>query len=265
MINEFFLYRHAWRYNLAPDCEPRLSDSQCKELLKKGGWMVRNTFDFDQTEESDFWFIIKDNFGGMEELSSNVRRKVRKALRHYEYKLVNIQLVRDNYPIIKATFDDYKVKDRIMNEAVFNDYMDYCAGNNFDYWGIYDTENRSLLGFCTVHLWDDSCEYGMTAIWPEFLRNGTYPYYGLYYTLNEFYIDNRKFKYVTDSSRSVTEHSNIQPFLEQNLNFRKAYCKLKLTYKWWFGLIVKLLFPFRGIIPSRNVRAVLNMHGMQTR
>ena len=226
--------------------------------------MVRNTYDFDQKEITDFWYIIKDNFGGMDELSSNVRRKVRKSLQYYEYKLVDIQEVRDNYPIIKATFDDYKVKDRIMNEAVFKEYMDYCDGNDFDYWGIYDTENQKILGFCTVHLWNNSCEYGMTAIWPECLRNATYPYYGLYYTLNEYYLEQCKFKYVTDSARSVTKHSNIQPFLEQNFNFRKAYCKLKMTYKWWFGITVKMLYPFRAIVPSRNVRAVLNMHGMQT-
>lgn len=227
--------------------------------------MVRNTYDFDQAEQSDFWYVIKDSFGGMEELSSNVRRKVRKALQHYEYKQVEVQEVRENYPTIKATFDEYKVKDRLMNETVFNDYLDYCSENKFDYWGIYDTENKSLVGFCTVHLWDNSCEFGMTAIWPEFLRNGTYPYYGLYYTLNEHYLDNRKFKYVTDSARSVTEHSNIQPFLEENFNFRKAYCKLKLTYKWWFGAIVWTLYPFKKLIPNRTVRAMLRMHGMQTK
>jgi hypothetical protein len=264
LINDFFLYRHAWRYNLAPDQEPNLSTAQCRELLKNGGWMVRNTYDFDQVEKSDFWYVIKDCFGGMEELSSNVRRKVRKALQHYEYKPALEQEVRDNYPIIKATFDNYKIKDRDMNESVFNSYLDECCKNKFDYWGIFNIESNKLIGFCTVHVWDNSCEYGMTAIWPEFLRNGTYPYYGLYYTLNEYYLDNRRFKYVTDSARSVTEHSNIQPFLEQNFNFRKAYCKLRMTYKWWFGIIVKMMYPFRSIVPSRNVRAVLKMHEFRT-
>lgn len=262
---DFEIYRHAWRYNLAPDCEPELSDSQCKTLLRNGGWMVRNTFDFDCKEVTDFWYIIKDSFGGIDELSSNVRRKIRKALDVYDFKLVDKQIIRaKGYPIIKATFEDYAVKDRPMTEKIFNDYLDYCDKNSFDYWGIYTTDNQELVGFCTVHMWDESCEYGITAIWPEHKNNATYPYYGLYHKMNEYYLDNQKFKYVTDSARSITEHSNIQPFLEQNFNFRKAYCKLKIRYKWWFGAIVYVLLPFRNVIKNRNVKAVLNMHRMQS-
>ncbi len=259
---DFFLYRHAWRYNLAPDCEPELSDSQCKTLLKKGGWMVRNTFDFDCMEKTNFWYIIKDSFDGMEELSSNVRRKVRKALRNYDYKPINNFVLRaEGYPIIAEAFYDYKVKDRKMNSDIFFDYLDYCFNEPFDYWGIFTKENQQLVGFCTVHVWEESCEYGVSAVLTESKRNGTYPFYGLYHYMNEYYLGEKKFKYVSDGSRSITEHSNIQPFLEHNFKFRKAYCKLKVRYKWWFGAIVRVLYPFRNLITNRNVRAVLKMHG----
>lgn len=261
----FEIYRHAWRYSLAPDKEPQLSNSQCADLLKQGGWMVRNTYDFDCKIETEFWYIIKDTFGGMDELSSNVRRKIRKAFETYEYKLIDKQTIREKgYPIIKATFEDYDVKDRSMTEQIFNDYLNYCDKNRFDYWGIYCKENQRLVGIITVHIWDNSCEYGVTGLEPELKRNASYPYYGLYHIMNEYYLDNLKFKYVTDSARSITEHSNIQPFLEQNFKFRKAYCKLKIHYKWWFGAIVRALYPFRGLIWSRNVKAVLRMHGMQS-
>lgn len=267
MLNkDFFIYRHAWRYNGSPDCEPELSNTQCKDLLKEGGWMVRNTFDFDCKNETSFWYIIKDSFDGLEELTSNVRRKIHKAGQYYEYKRIDYQTIKDyGYPIIQSTFVDYKVKDRMMNENVFNKYLDYCSKNKFDYWGIYNKATQELVGFCMVHIWDNCCEYGVTAIWPEYKRNATYPYYGLYHTMNEYYLGELKHKYVTDSARSITEHSNIQPYLEQNFNFRKAYCKLRMSYKWWFGIIVRLLYNFKAIIPSRNVRAVLNMHGMQSK
>lgn len=261
---DFEIYRHAWRFAKAPDKELQLSDSQCKMLLEKGGWLVRNTFDFDCKEETDFWYVIKDSFGGMDELSSNVRRKIRKAFDTYEYKLIDKQIIREKgYPIVKATFEDYDVKDRPMSEQIFNDYLNHCDNHRYDYWGIYCKENQRLVGFITVRLWDDSCEYGVAALETEFKRNGSYPYYGLYHKINEYYLYNQRFKYVTDSARSVTEHSNIQPFLEQNFKFRKAYCKLKIRYKWWFGAIVRVLLPFRNLIGNRNVKAVLNMHRMQ--
>ena len=144
MNKDFFLYRHAWRYNGAPDCEPELSDSQCNELLKMGGWMVRNTFDFDCKQETQFWNLIKDSFGGMDEHSQNEKKKLRHAFRSFDYKLVDNRYLRENaYPIVKATFEDYHVTDRLMNETVFNDYLDHCARNNYDYWGAFHKPHKS--------------------------------------------------------------------------------------------------------------------------
>ena len=263
--SDFELYRNAWRYASAPDCEPELSDSQCKTLLKKGGWMVRNTFDFDCNEKTDFWYVIKDSFGGMEELSSNERNKIRRSNQVFDYKLVDIETVRQKaYPILKETFDDYQIAERKMNEAVFNQYLDNCSKENFDFWGAFDVETHELVGFCTVRLFENSCEYGLIGFLPKYKHNASYPYYGFFFKMNEYYLGNQKFKYVSDGSRSITEHSNIQPFLEQNFKFRKAYCKLKIRYKWWFGIIVRVLYPFRNIIGNRNVKAVLNMHKMQS-
>lgn len=261
--SDFDIYRHAWRYNLAPDKEKQLSDSQCKTLLRQGGWMVRNTFDFDCKEETDFWYLIKDSFGGMEEHSQNERKKLRHALRSFDFQLVDKELVRQKgYPIIKATYVDYNISDRDMNEKIFNEYLDKCKGNH-DFWGAFDVETQEMVGFCEVRVWDGACEYGLIGFDPIYKHNATYPYYGFFYKMNEYYLDNQKFRYVADGARSITEHSNIQPFLEKNFNFRKAYCKLKIKYKWWFGAIVRVLLPFRRLIWSRNVKAILNMHKMQ--
>ena len=263
--SDFELYRNAWRFASAPDKEPQLSDSQCKTLLKKGGWMVRNTFDFDCKEETDFWYVIKDSFGGMEEQSQNERKKLRHALRSFDFKIVDKELLANKaYPIAKATFEDYNVTDREMNEAVFNSYLDSCDDINFDFWGAFDKENGDFVGFCTVRLFENSCEYDLIGFEPKYKHNASYPYYGFFYKLNENYLGEKHFKYVSDGARSITEHSNVQPFLEQNFKFRKAYCKLKIRYKWWFGIIVRVLLPFRNIIWNRNVKAVLNMHLMQS-
>lgn len=263
-MNDFIIYRHAWRYSLAPDKEPQLSNSQCADLLKQGGWMVRNTFDFDCKEETDFWYLIKDSFSGMDEHSQNERKKLRHALRSFEFKLIDKEIVRQKgYPIIKATYVDYNVNDRDMNENIFDKYLDDCEGNH-DFWGAFDVETQDMVGFCEVRVWNDACEYGLMGFDPKYKHNASYPYYGFFFKMNEYYLGEKGFKYVSDGSRSITEHSNIQPFLEQNFKFRKAYCKLKIHYKWWFGAIVRVLYPFRGLIWSRNVKAVLRMHGMQS-
>ena len=63
----FTLYKHAWVW-IGPEYEePQLSSTECKALLKKGGWLVRNTYDFDCGEETGFWYVVKDSFGGTEQ------------------------------------------------------------------------------------------------------------------------------------------------------------------------------------------------------
>lgn len=227
--------------------------------------MVRNTFDFDCKEKTNFWYLIKDSFGGMEELSTNERNEVRRSNHVFEFKLVDIDEIRQNaYRILKSTYEDYKVTDRPMNQEIFDEYLEHCSRNNYDFWGAFDNGTSELVGFCAVHVFENSCEYGIIGFLPKYKHNASYPYYGFFYKMNEYYLGEKDFKYVTDGSRSITEHSNIQPFLEQNFKFRKAYCKLKIRYKWWFGAIVHVLLPFRNVIKNRNVKAVLNMHRMQS-
>ena len=77
-MNGFYLYRKAWRYDGAPHQEPQLQEAEWKALLKQGGLMVRNTFDFDCQEETTFWNLIKDRYENLDELSGNTRKKVRR-------------------------------------------------------------------------------------------------------------------------------------------------------------------------------------------
>lgn len=258
---DFHLYRKAWRFSGAPHEEPKLTQEECRALLKQGGLLVRNTFDFDDPKESKFWFVIKDRFKGMDELSSRVRNKVRHAQKTFDYRLVNQALLLEKgYPIIAETYADYAVKDRTMSEEFFKNYLDLYE---FDYWGVFDKESAELVGFSCVRLWNDSCEYDLSGLRPRYKYNGSYPYYGLYHAMNQHYLQERHFKYVSDGTRSITEHSHIHEFLIQNFNFRKAYCHLAVHYNWWMKIAVKILYPFRGIITIPQVKAILNMESMQ--
>lgn len=261
-MNTFYLYRNAWRFDGAPHEEPKLEKEAWKQLLKQGGLLVRNTYDFDCHEETRFWNLIKDHFGGLEELSGNTRKKVRRSLEKLEFKHIGIERIeQEGFPILKATYEDYAVNDRIMDKRTFDEYVDLCKKKEYDYWGVFD--NEKMIGFCANWVWNDAVEYGLVGILPEYKRECTaYPYYGLFYSMNRYYLQEKGFLYVTDGSRSITEHSNIQPFLEEKFHFRKSYCRLKVYYKWWVKLAVKILYPFRKNITVPSVKAVLNMESM---
>ena len=265
MKNKFYLYRKAWRFDGAPHNEPQLLEQEWKNLLKQGGLMVRNTYEFDCQDETCFWYLIKDQFEGLEELSGNTRKKVRRSLEKIEFRRVDNAFIKQNgYSVLKASFNDYSVKDRITNVRTFESYLSECGNKDYDYWGIFDKTDNRFIGFFTVMLWKDSCEYGLVAVLPEYKRkNTTYPYYGLFYTMNQYYLLEKSFRYVADGARSITEHSHIQDFLMQNFNFRKAYCQLEVHYKWWMKIAVEMLYPFRKIITLPRIKAILNMEAMQ--
>ena len=263
-MNGFYLYRKAWRFEGAPHKEPKLEKKEWQALLKQGGLLVRNTYNFDCQQTTCFWFVIKDQYEGLEGLSSRVRNKIRHAFNCFEYRLVSYETLKEKgFQIIDETYADYTVHDRKMNQKVFTDYLYQCHEKSFEYWGIFDKETQQMVGFCTVELWENCCEYGMTGILSKYKKNGYYPYYGLYHHLNEYYLEHQKFKYVSDSARTITEHSHIQDFLIQNFNFRKAYCQLVVHYQWWMKRVVKMLYPFKKIISLPRIKAILNMEAMQ--
>lgn len=259
----FYLYRNAWRFKGAPHEEPKLDKKDVQALLRQGGLLVRNTYDFDQKEESCFWYVIKDAYQGLDELSSNERNKVRRSVKSLVFKKIDKTLLEtEGWEILKATYEDYAISDRAMDENVFSEYLSSCDKQAFDYWGVFDQER--LIGFCTVWLWtNDSCEYGLIGLKPEYKHNNTYPYYGLFHSMNAYYLGEKGFRYVADGARSITEHSHIQDFLIQNFNFRKAYCKLEVYYCGWMNLAVKLLYPFRNMLSLPRIKAILNMEAMQ--
>lgn len=262
-MNGFYLYRNAWRYDGPPHNEPKLTQSECQTLLKQGGLMVRNTYDFDCQNETSFWYVIKDSYGGENEYSSNERNKIRRSTKDLIFKKIDLPMLkREGWRILNTTYKDYAVADRPMDETVFLAYLASCEKQSFDYWGVFDQEK--LVGFCTVWLWPpDSCEYGLIGIQPEYKHNNTYPYYGLFHSLNAHYLGEKGFRYVADGSRTITEHSQIQEFLFQNFHFRKAYCQLHVHYNWWMRIAVKTLYPFKKIITIPQVKAILNMEAMQ--
>lgn len=264
-MDTFYLYRKAWRFDGAPHEEPLLEQKEWKALLKQGGLMVRNTYHFDCPKETSFWNLIKDHFGGLEELSGNTRKKVRRSLEKLEFKKIDITPIEKyGFPILKATFDDYVVTDRIMNKRTFDEYLDWCRLKQYDYWGVFDRENGNFIGFCANRVWKEAVEYGVVGIMPEYKRQCTaYPYYGLFYSMNQYYLQEKGLHYVTDGSRSITHHSNIQEFLLEKFNFRKSYCELSVHYRWWLFVAVKMLYPFRKVITLPRIKAILNMEAMQ--
>lgn len=242
-----------------PHLEEHLSADKVKILLRKGGMMVRNAFDFDCQEETCFWYVIKDSFGGMEELSAKMRNQVKRCFRTMRVERITPEyLIKNGYDVYVQAADGYRIKAIPPTREQFESRIKNSPGN--EYWGVIDIETEKLVAFSINAVAAESCDYRTMKAIPEYQKK--YAYYGLIYNMNQYYLEERKLKYVNDGSRSVTNHSNIQPFLIEKFNFRKAYCHFDIHYKWWLGIVVKCLYPFRKLVPVRQVKALLDMEAM---
>lgn len=251
-------YKGAWINNAFPHLEEPLSGAEAKKLLAKGGLFVRNIYNFDQPSESSFWFVIKDHFGAMEELSSNTRNQVRKSFRMLDFRrLHKKEMIKSAYPVYYSSFRIYGKTSVPMSENNFNQMIEN-QNENTQFWGAFLKGTDRLIAYGMNFVNEDMCDYSTLKADPDYLKS-CYPYYGLIYTMNEYYLSEKRLKYVCDGARTISNHSDIQDFLIRKFKFRRAYCALKIFYQPWMRIVISCLYPFRGLIPIRRVKNLLQM------
>ena len=200
----------------------------------------------------------------MEELSSKMRNQVKKSLKTYEVRIISADEVKKiGLKIYNSALSSYKIKADLITQKQFEQMIkSQTEKGNIEYWGVFEKKTSNVVALSVNTVYDDCCEYNSMKCDPAYQHNSTYPYYGLIYEMNRYYLEDKHLKYVNDGSRSITEHSNIQPFLEEKFNFRKAYCHLQIYYKWYVKMIVYILYPFRNKISNLKIQSILRMEAM---
>ncbi|WP_455961531.1 hypothetical protein [Bacteroides bouchesdurhonensis] len=122
---------------------------------------------------------------------------------------------------------------------------------------VYEKATGKRVAFSINTVFNEYCDYSTLKADPAYLNN-TYPYYGLIYEMNKYYLKEKGLRFVCDGARSLTEHSHIQSFLINTFCFRKAYCEMEIHYKWWLKKVVNMLYPFRKFIKHPIVTALMN-------
>jgi hypothetical protein len=97
-------YNHCLFPSQPPDQEFTVSFwDATKLLLGKKAILLRWPSEFDRSEESAFWYIIKDSFVPLESLGKNRRAEIRKGLRNYDVRLISQDCVANyGYPVYCA-------------------------------------------------------------------------------------------------------------------------------------------------------------------
>jgi len=247
----------AWKYyhgallpQLAPHEKIVLTRKEEHELLKLGkSYFLRYISDWDREDESQFWYVIKDEVEKIEVLSSNTRSKVRRGLKHCTVKKVSPEVIaNEGYMVYRKAFENYNTYLKPMNKEVFT--RDILTTHKCDFWAVYKKDENKLIAYSQNFIEENSVNYATIKFNPEYLK--LYPSYALFFEMNSYYLNEKNLLYVNDGARSIAHDTNIQTFLIDKFKFRKAYCKLHIIYRWDVRLAVKVLYLFKPFLHKIN-------------
>ena len=239
-----------WRkYNgaIIPLTPPHIdakTDGIEEEIKSNNVFFARWTSDFDNKEESEFWYVICDEKLEISDYSKNTRNQIRRGLRNCEVKIIDKQkIIKEGFESYNAAFLRYNTHLDSKSKEDFYQEIE-SLGEEWEFWGIYN--NSKMIGYCQNKVIGDYCDYSTIKFHPDYLK--LYPSYALFYTMNQYYLNEKSFRYVNDGARSISHETNIQSFLIQKFKFRKAFCRLNIIYSPKVKLILSIIYPFKSII-----------------
>ena len=246
-----------WRkYNdtIIPNTPPHIkienSIHSIKKYIKSNNvWFARWTTDFDCKTETNFWYIIKDSFQGMDEYSSNTRKSIRKGLKNIDVRLVSKnKVIQEGYEVYKQAFIRYNTHVTMKKKHEFVEEL-LDLNDLWDFWGAFNKEGV-LVGFSVNKVEDQSCNLSATKFHPDYLKSRISDVF--FYKMTDYYLNILKVKYITGGTRSLSHNTNIQKEYIRKFNYRKAYCKMNIIYSPFVAVAIKFIYPFRFVIKNLN-------------
>jgi hypothetical protein len=217
-------------------------------LKEKKALFARWVTDFDSEKETEFWHVICDKNISIDKYSVNTRSKIKRGLKNCEVKKISKQEIIENaYEVYENAFLKYTTHSTCQNKVNFMQDIK-SLGTNWEFFGVYYKEK--LIAYCMCSLKDSTCNYSTIKFHPQYLKY--YSSYALFHTMNQYYLGERKLKYVNDGARNLVHKTNVQDFLITKFGFRKAYCKLHVKYSLMLRFMVLFIYPLRFVFYRFN-------------
>jgi hypothetical protein len=256
-----------------PHCMPaRLPETARKALSRSGAMIVRWSTEFDLGNNGEWWYVNRSGTYDRAGLSSNTRSKISRGMKKLAVrKMLAAELEVAGYEVCKAAVKRYGRDEFLPTYFDFEKKISAASAHPecIEFWGVFYQEK--LIGFSENHI---QCEaVFMESIWydPDYL--GLYSSYSLMDAILNEYLNYRKFKYVSDGSRSIYHETGVHDFLIEKFGFRRAYSKLWLGYspifsaalalaKWMEPVITKIDDYFDSSVLKKTM-AVLRQDKMR--
>jgi hypothetical protein len=269
---QLFTLKDHWIAPAGPAAQAyRLDSTRCREVFRKlGGLWIMWTDGFGpHAADSEWYAVICRKHRPIEDIPDPKRRsELRRALRECDVRKVDVtEIAEHGFPVYAAAHRHYRnATVRISSEQEYRRRImtDSPFGNCRHQWGVY-CDNK-LVAFAQNLIYDKTeVNYTQIKLHPLYLDR--YPAYALLYTMNEYYLAQQQFDYVSDGFRTISHETGIQEFLIKKFGFEKAKTGLHIHFRPPFGQLLRMAQPFRPLAESLcpKMKALFELNRLRLR
>lgn len=240
--------------------------------LPTGGgatFFARWTSDFDCGYETGWWYEIKDTPLDLAGLKAKRRYEIRKGEKNFRVEEIDPAGRMDDFlRVTTAAYSGWPEKYRPrVDAASLSALLDRSGGKRI--WGGFDRDSGALCGYAVLIEHPEYAEFSVLRCDPACEARGINA--AMVAAVITAYQDwlGPGF-YICDGARAIRHETAFQDYLEKYFDFRKAYCRLHIRYRFPVGLAVRVLYPFRRWISAGSglgsqIAAVLRMEELARR
>jgi len=219
-------------------------EGEARNLIKRARVpFIRWTSDFTDGPTEWWWIISRPPFS-LEILSSKLRNQIRRGLKNCEIRKIDaLWLAEFGYTCYSKAFQRYKSSKPIEKKTFVVQEKLKDNFDCFEFWGVF--VEGELAGYCECIIIDNRLAINIVKYYPKYLR--LYSAYALTYTILNYYINEKKVSYISNSMRSIAHDTKMQEFL-MKFNFRREFCRLNVVYSQLFGVGVKTAFMLEPLV-----------------
>lgn len=199
-------------------------------------------------DNADWWKIVFSGRYSMESLKKKVRYEIRKGSSKHSYKKIDAEeILKYGYEVYKSAYTRYSTYEKMISEETFARNIRNMS-DCIEFRAVYSLNTGAMVAFVENIVQDKSCF--MSTMWftPEALSENAG--YFLIHKILEEYISERNFLNVSDGSRNIGHKTEVHDFLKKKFSFYEKKMKLNVVYHPLIFFVVKILYQFKGLVPT---------------
>lgn len=233
-----------------PHCCPEITPEMAATVARISGRpFARWDSEFGKLQDSQWWYVIRKGVWSLENCSRNTRSKIRRGHKLLYARVVTPEEVNKwGYDVCKKAATRYEKAGFVPPRDLYEKkvHAAACVADGLEFFGVF--YNDKLIGYSENYIQNSAAFW--ESIWydPEFLTK--YSSYVLIDAMLNYYLNHRKFVYVSDGCRSIYHKTGVQEYLTNVFGFTREYALLNVVYSPKFRLGIELAYPLRSIVWS---------------